>query len=63
MFSLIKKDKQCKDCFWAEVYDTKNEERSLLECGYICHINPFKPVAMGLTGNHARRKELLKATK
>lgn len=59
MISLINKDKQCRDCFFARFIGTNNGKRPLIACGYICYLNPFKPIAMGLRGKHSERQEII----
>jgi len=47
-----RKEKQCKHCIFAKYYRAD----FIGGCGYICHLNPFKPVAMGLLGSCSKRK-------
>ena len=48
-----KKEKMCRNCIFAKYYMAD----FIGGCGYICHINPFKPVAMGLLGSCSKRKQ------
>jgi len=46
------KKRFCRNCFcgiW-------KEGDCLLASGYICHLNPLKPVAMGIMGECSERK-------
>ena len=48
-----KKELFCKECIWAEYHHAE----AILSRGYICKLNPFKPVIMGLAGKHSMRKQ------
>lgn len=50
---LIKKSLKCKECIFSEYHRSD----IIAGCGFICKLNPFKPVAMGLLGQHFQRKE------
>ena len=50
---MFQKDKNCSKCIFSKYISGK----PILACGYICKLNPFKPVVMGLLGKHSDRKE------
>ena len=54
-----KKETKCSACAWS--YYLQHE--SNLACGYVCHLNPFRKVAMGLNGKHLKRKERIEEQK
>ena len=47
-----KEKRKCKNCIFAEYVRADR----IIACGYICHLNPFKSVTMGLLGNCEMRK-------
>ena len=49
-----KEKRKCKNCIFA----TYHRGECIAACGYICHLNPFRPVALGLLGDCEKRKEL-----
>lgn len=52
MIIIHKKDTRCRECIWATFIRTE----SVLASGYLCKLNPFKNVAMGIEGIHGERK-------
>ena len=54
---LIKKEKPCSKCVFARWSGTDNGSKSIMECGYVCRLNPFKPIGMGINGTHEFRKK------
>lgn len=48
-----KEKRKCKNC----IFSTYVRADQIIACGYICKLNPFKPVVMGLLGNCEMRKE------
>ena len=49
----IPDDRHCSLCEYSEFH----EGDSLLSSGSICHLEPKKPVVMGLCSTHSKRKE------
>ncbi len=49
-----KEKRKCRNCIFA----TYVRADRIIACGYICKLNPFKPVIMGLWGDCSKRKEL-----
>ena len=52
MVIIPKEDTKCGDCIWATFLNAE----CVLARGYICKLNPFKSIAMGLGGVHSERK-------
>lgn len=52
MIIIPKEHTKCRQCIWA----TYLSADSILESGYLCKINPFRTVVMGLEGAHCDRK-------
>lgn len=50
---MHKKERYCTSCVWSEYVFGK----SPLSCGFICRINPFRPVIMGVLGKCSERKQ------
>ena len=51
---LIPKDNtKCSECVWSSTL----RGDSVVESGYICQLNIFKGVTMGIDGIHSDRKE------
>ena len=50
---MFQKDKRCSECYFSKYLNNE----AVLACGFICKLNPFKPVVMGLTGKHSHRKQ------
>jgi len=48
-----KEKRKCKNC----IFSTYVRSDRIIACGYICKLNPFKPVVMGLLGNCEMRKQ------
>ena len=48
-----KKETKCRECVWSHYIKGK----SVLACGYVCNLNPFRKIGMGLNGKHSKRKE------
>lgn len=59
MVIIPKEDTKCSKCAWS----TYLYADSVLASGHICRLNPFKPLAMGLNGKHADRKEYVEMEK
>lgn len=49
-----KEKRKCKNC----IFSTYVRSDCIAACGYICKLNPFKPIIMGLLGDCEKRKEL-----
>ena len=49
---FLKKERYCSKCGFAEYINGT----SILASGYICKLNPFRPVVMGLIGKCSERK-------
>lgn len=54
-----KKETKCSECLWSHYV----EHESALGCGYVCHLNPFYKVVMGLNGKHLERKKHIEEQK
>lgn len=52
MVIIPKEETKCSECIWA----TFMSAECILASGYICKLNPFKSIAMGLEGKHIERK-------
>lgn len=52
MVIIPKEDTKCRECMWSTFLNAE----CVLASGYICKLNPFKNVAMGLDGIHYKRK-------
>ena len=50
---MFQKDKSCSDCFFSKYHNSE----AVLTSGFICKLNPFKPIVMGLLGEHSQRKQ------
>lgn len=48
-----KKDLLCSRCIFGEYV----RGPCILACGWKCWLNPFRPVTMGLWGQHSERKQ------
>ena len=49
---IPKDDTRCRECIWAKYKSAK----CILSSGYICKLNPFQSIPMGLGGKHVDRK-------
>ena len=47
-----KKERYCCNCGFSRYV----KGQSIMACGYICKINPFRPVVMGIMGECSERK-------
>lgn len=52
MVIIPKKDTKCRECIWS----TFIRAESVLASGYVCKLNPFKKVPMGLDGIHYKKE-------
>lgn len=59
MILIPKKDTKCEKCLWAGYLNAD----CILGSGYICRLNPFLSVAMGIEGKHSERKRNIDAQK
>ena len=59
MVLFPKKETKCRECAWS--YYIQGE--SVLESGYVCNLNPFRKIGMGLNGKHSERKEHIEEQK
>lgn len=59
MVLFPKKETKCSQCVWSHYVPVE----AVLACGYVCDLNPFRGVAMGLNGKHSKRKERIEEQK
>jgi len=50
---MFRKNKKCYQCFFSECHMGK----SVGTWGYVCRLNPLKPIDMGLIGECSERKK------
>ena len=46
-------NKKCSECWFSQSID----DVDLFKCGFICKLNPRKPIFMGFTATHGERKK------
>lgn len=51
MKMIPKRNTRCSECIWSKF----SKGDSLMASGYICRLNPLRPIGMGYLGRHSNR--------